>query len=264
MDRDGIPNTFIVAGAVCLVCSACVALAAVSLKSKQDINVALDIKKNILVSAGLLDPSNKEDMTNNSINSTFDTKIVDVVIELETGKDVSGEFSEVADYDQEKAAKSNEYVIPAELNIAQINNRALKAHVYKVVADEETIHYVFPVKGTGLWSTLKGFVALDKDLKTVKGLSFYSHGETPGLGGEVDNPTWKAQWNGKELFVESEGKFVPSIDFVKGKTKESTKFDGLSGATITTKGVKNLLNYWFGEDGFGPFLDTLRQSETAS
>ena len=93
-------------------------------------------------------------------------------------------------------------------------------------------------------------------MNTIDGLNFNSHGETPGLGGEVDNPNWKAQWKGKKIFNKEE---QIAIKVVKGKAnKNSDKFlyqvDGLSGATITSNGVSYLLEFWLGESGYGPYI----------
>ncbi|MOA31350.1 Na(+)-translocating NADH-quinone reductase subunit C [compost metagenome] len=119
------------------------------------------------------------------------------------------------------------------------------------------------MRGYGLWSTLYGFLALKGDLNTVVGLGFYQHGETPGLGGEVDNPKWKALWNGKSLFDE-QGQLA--IQIIKGSVdaqspNASHQVDGLAGATLTSKGVHNLLHFWLGENGFGPFLAKLNNGE---
>ena len=110
---------------------------------------------------------------------------------------------------------------------------------------------VLPVSGVGLWSTLYGFVALDADLQTVRGLTFYDHGETPGLGGEVDNPRWKALWPGRTVFDGDEVR----IEVIRGRAgpvdEDPYRIDGLAGATITSRGVTNLLRFWLGEQGFG-------------
>jgi Na+-transporting NADH:ubiquinone oxidoreductase subunit C len=129
--------------------------------------------------------------------------------------------------------------------------------VYLVKGEDGAVsQYIFPVYGKGLWSTLYGFIALQRDLQTVNGITFYEHGETPGLGGEVDNPVWKASWSGK-LALTPTGE--PQIDVIKGKVDAGTlqperKVDGLSGATITSVGVEGLVNYWLGPDAFGPFI----------
>ena len=119
---------------------------------------------------------------------------------------------------------------------------------------------ILPVYGKGLWSTLYGFIALEADLNTVAGLTFYEHAETPGLGGEIDNPRWKAFWPGKQLRANGDLR----IEVVKGQVNPDSpdavhQVDGLSGATITSRGVSNLVRYWI-NDGFGPYLDKLKAS----
>ena len=117
---------------------------------------------------------------------------------------------------------------------------------------------VLPIRGYGLWSTLRGFIALDYDsLKEtpdnveIKGITYYSHKETPGLGGEVDNPEWKSLWIGKRVY---DGAWDVKIECAKGASGEY-QVDSLSGATITSQGVTNMLQFWMGEEGFRPFLE---------
>ena len=144
-----------------------------------------------------------------------------------------------------------------------IKRREKYAFVYEVRDDSGQVEQVvLPIYGKGLWSTLYGFIAVDKDGKTVRGITFYQHGETPGLGGEVDNPRWKALWKGKQLFdgsVQSEIEVIKGV-VVAGTAKAQYQIDGLSGATITSNGVEQLVRYWVGPDGFGPFLEKLRHS----
>ncbi len=105
-----------------------------------------------------------------------------------------------------------------------------------------------------------GYLALEGDVSTIAGLGFYSHKETPGLGGEVDNPKWKALWPGVQLF---DANGSPALSLVKsrspaGSAKAQYEVDALSGATFTTKGVENMVKYWMGEGGFGPYLKKLK------
>src|SRR5690606_33924929 len=120
----------------------------------------------------------------------------------------------------------------------------------------ETSKIIIPVKGYGLWSTLYGFMALETDVNTVVGLVFYEHGETPGLGGEVDNPNWRAKWVGKEVYDENGN---VAISVIKGTVDPGApqaihQVDGLSGATLTARGVHNMLHFWLGESGYKSFL----------
>lgn len=117
---------------------------------------------------------------------------------------------------------------------------------------------ILPIEGKGLWSMLYGFIALRGDTRTIEGIGFYEHGETPGLGGEIDNPAWKASWKGKIALGEN---FQPIIKVVKGRGKNNNEIDGLSGATITSRGVSLLVRHWLGPQGFGPFLSQIRDGK---
>ena len=101
--------------------------------------------------------------------------------------------------------------------------------------------YAIPISGKGLWSTLYGYFAVEPDGETAKGITFYAHKETPGLGGEVDKAWFKDNFIGKR-FVNDKGELV-GIKVVKGKADPNSKYevDGISGATITSKGVETFL-----------------------
>ncbi len=254
MSNDSIGKTLTVALLLCLVCSVVVSGAAVFLKPLQQQNKLADKQKNILLAAGLYQEGK-------GISEQFE-RIEKRVVDIRSGE-YAGSDIDVATYDQRKAKKDPEMseVIPGDLDIASLKRRAKYAEIYVVNNDQgelETI--ILPISGYGLWSTLYGFIALKSDFNTVAGLAFYDHGETPGLGGEVDNPNWKAQWLGKEIYNE-EGVVMAKLK--KGGVDPSVELekrhyvDGLSGATLTGNGVSNLVNYWLGNEGFGPFLDKL-------
>jgi Na+-transporting NADH:ubiquinone oxidoreductase subunit C len=182
---------------------------------------------------------------------------------LETG--VFSEAQDAASFDPLKAAKDPQLstALPGAQDIALIKRRENLTTVYLVEQGGELETLILPVRGYGLWSTLHGFIALKGDLNTVVGFGFYQHGETPGLGGEVDNPKWKSLWNGKTLFDDN-GKLA--VEIIKGSVdpqsaKAEHQVDGLAGATLTTKGVNNLLHFWLGENGFGPLLANLKKGE---
>ena len=179
----------------------------------------------------------------------------------------SGDYVDDLDpvaYDQRRAAKDPalSVAIPPGKDPASIKRRALQASVYLVEQKGKIKKVILPVHGLGLWSTLYGFIALDsRDINTIRGLVYYEHAETPGLGGEVDNPSWKALWDGKQAFGE-DGSI--RIDVIKGKVvpgrpESIHQIDGLSGATITARGVKNMLRYWLSPEGFGPYLARLKE-----
>ncbi len=245
----------IVAVTLCFVCSVVVSSAAVLLRPLQLENAALDRKRNIVEVAGLLG-------SDGNVEEAF-KRIEPRVVNLETG-----EFAEDIDparYDQRKAAKDpkRSAALSKDQDIASISRRAQYATVYFVREGDAIRQVILPVHGYGLWSTLYGFLALNGDFRTVSGLKFYEHAETPGLGGEVDNPSWRGKWDGKVAFDDS-GK--PIIEVIKGVVDQTRpdaehRVDGLAGATLTTRGVDNLLKFWLGENGFGPFLVRMREKE---
>ncbi len=252
--NDSIKKTLTVALLLCIVCSVIVSGAAVVFKAQQQENKALDRKSNILAAAGLMEPGK-------SIDELY-AQITPRVVNLNTGEYTDAVNAET--YDQLRAAKDPEMskALSNSEDVAGIKRREKYATVYLVEKEGELDRIILPVRGYGLWSTLHGFLALEADANTVIGLGFYQHAETPGLGGEVDNPKWKALWNGKKLY--NEGSAEPVIELIKGSVDASTpnaehKVDGLSGATLTSRGVTNLVQYWVGEEGFGPYLSKLRK-----
>ncbi len=252
-NNDTIGKTITVTVLLCVVCSVIVSAAAVLLKPQQIANKELDRKTNILAAAGLMDSSK-------SVEELF-AQITTKVIDLETGK-----FTDEVDattYDARKASKDPvlSKALDRNVDIASIKRQAKYQTVYLVEKDGQLEKVILPVHGYGLWSTLYGFLALEGDLNTVVGLGFYSHAETPGLGGEVDNPLWKALWPGKKVYAE--GTMEPKLGLVKGKVDPASasaehQIDGLSGATLTSNGVSHLVKFWMGENGYAPFLANLK------
>ncbi len=254
MGNDSISKTFGVALALCVVCAVVVSSAAVILRPTQEINKLIDLKTNILASAGLL----QEGV---SIETQFE-QITPRVVDLSTGRFTDA--IDAATYDQRAAFKDpamSEALDPKQ-DPAKIRRRANYATVYLVQGEQGIEKIILPIKGYGLWSTLYGFLALEADLQTVAGIGFYEHTETPGLGGEVDNPKWKSSWIGKQAYNQGE----LAITVLKGKADMSragseSQIDGLAGATLTTRGVDNLVRYWLGDQGFSPLINHLKSGE---
>jgi Na+-transporting NADH:ubiquinone oxidoreductase subunit C len=259
--RDSLGYTFGVAAVLCVFCSLAVSAAAVALRPAQEVNRLLDRQKNILDAAGLAMgeiglPASQ--LTREQIDKLY-ARIEERLVDLETGQFTTE--LDIATYDPRDAAKQTAMSVPvgdSPYTIGKTRRERL-ARVF-LVRNPKTgaiSQVVLPVYGAGLWSTLYGYLALKRDLSTVQGLTFYEHAETPGLGGEVDNPGWKAQWVGVQLFDESG---QPAAGLAKGPAPANDPHlvDGLSGATITSNGVTNLIRYWVSEDGYGPFLRTLR------
>lgn len=253
LPNDSTRKTLIVALALSLVCSMLVSVSAVMLRPLQIENASIDRQRNILAAANLLDDDT-------DIADAF-SKIEARVVDLD-----SGQFAEDIDagsYDQRRAARdpAMSTALPRDRDIAGIGRRARYATVY-LVKDGETIEQIIlPIHGYGLWSTLYGFIALESDLNTVVGLKFYEHGETAGLGAEVDNPAWNAKWRGRRVFDASGTPVLRVAKAVSTATGDAAAYevDGLAGATLTSNGVTNMVHYWLGEQGFGPFLDAMRK-----
>ncbi len=244
------------AAAVCLVCAVVVSTAAVALEDRQDRNANLFKQKNVLLAAGLADED--QSLTADDVASRFEP-ITQLVVDLATGAVADDVDAET--YDQRVAALDPARSRVAPSNAARVMRVPNLAAVYEVRGPSGALEMVaLPIEGLGLWGTLYGFIALEGDLRTVRGLTFYEHKETPGLGGEVDNPRWKALWPGRLAF---DDELVPAIAVVKGPAGSVAEapyaIDGLSGATITSRGVTNLLRFWLGPDGFGPYLTRLRE-----
>ncbi|MEH6575748.1 MAG: Na(+)-translocating NADH-quinone reductase subunit C [Amphritea sp.] len=251
--KDTVGRTVTVAVVLCVVCSIIVSAAAVLLRPAQQANKELDRKSNILAAAGISDSSK-------TVDELFE-QITTRMLDMETGKFTDAVSAE--GFDARKAAKDPALSIKltSKQDIASIRRQARYIPVYLVENEGDIETLVLPVHGYGLWSTLYGFIALEGDLNTVAGLGFYEHAETPGLGGEVDNPNWKALWSGKQVYPA--GSYEPALGLIKGtvdpaSAKAAYQVDGLSGATLTSVGVTNLVQFWMGENGYAPFLANLK------
>lgn len=242
------------AAAVCLVCGIFVASAAVALRDQQQQNAKLDQQEKVLNVAGLLQEGQK--VSPAAIQKLFADNIKARVVDLATGE-----------YTEDDPVKFAELPVADKVappNPAGVPRIPAKAIIYQVMNGERISAVILPVHGKGLWSTMYGYVALAPDGNTIKGLTFYQHGETPGLGGEVDNPRWKGLWPGRKVYADGR----PKIDVIKGQAGppavDPYKVDGLSGATITSRGVGFLLQFWLGENGFQPYIEKFRSEGRAS
>ncbi len=253
LSNDSLEKTIAIALALCLVCAVLVSMAAVALKPLQIDNKAFDMKKNILDVAGLL-------KADTDISAAFAEQIEAKLVDLETGNYV--DTMDVEAYDQRKAAKDPalSIEIPAKQDIASIKRKAKIAKVYLVKDGSAIKSIILPVHGYGLWSTMYGFLALNADGQTVQSINFYDQAETPGLGGEVVNPLWRALWKDKKVYSDS-GEVALAL--IKGnvdptKADAAYKVDGLAGASLTSAGVTNLIKYWMSNEGFAPYLAKVR------
>jgi Na+-transporting NADH:ubiquinone oxidoreductase subunit C len=243
-----------------LACSALVAGAAVGLRPLQENNRQLDRQKNILYASGLYD----SEKTTQELFANIETHVID----LESGEFIPEDKIDPLSYNQRRAPFTDTMgdAIPKDADSARISRREKYSLVYLIKKDGRLSQVVLPVRGKGLWSTMYAYVALDADLTTIRGVSFYEHGETPGLGGEIENRGWQDSWQGKKLYS-SDG--TVALEVVKGSAerageKADYQIDGLSGATLTSKGVGNMLEFWFGDHGFNPFLAQLKKKDNSN
>jgi Na+-transporting NADH:ubiquinone oxidoreductase subunit C len=251
-----VANTLLVAVMLSLVCSILVASTAILLKPLQQRNEDLYRQQIILDVAGLY-------VAGSDIESLFagvETRMIDLA---------TGQYSDAvdaADFDAVAAAKDAELGIdiPAEYDTASIRRRARLSPVYLVRNENALNQIILPVYGPGLWSTMRGFLSLGPDGSSVRGLRFYEHAETPGLGDQIDKAEWRARWVDKQVFGTGD---QPRIEVIRGSVDENSsdaihQVDGISGATLTGRGVTKLVRYWTGPHGFGPFLERMRTEAT--
>ena len=269
--KDTLTGTLLVAFILCVVCSLVVSGAAVSLRSVQKKNKQLDQQKNIIDAAGLAMgeygvPASRLDKEKvDDLYSRVSEKIINLRDGTENTEFGDAEFDLIAIAENPKygktfaelEAENDDYNGPAFDFGEERRLDIMKVFFIKDKSGESIRQVVLPIYGKGLWGSLYGYMALKDDLQTIQGITFFQHKETPGLGGEVDNPAWKAQWEGVKLYDESG---QPSAYVYKGAAPSDNVYavDGLSGATITSNGVTELVRYWASDDGYKPFLEKLK------
>lgn len=248
--RDSISNTFVVAIGVSLLCSILVSAAAIFLKPAQDANENRYRQEIVLKVAGLY----AADMDIEKAFTAIDVQLVELA---------SGDY--VTTFDPrsfDSAAAVNDpglsVAIPDDVDLAGLKRRAIYMPVFLVRTGNEVEQVILPVYGKGLWSTMYGYLSLSPDGRTVLGLRFYEHAETPGLGDQIERQEWLAKWPGKQLFDEDGAQRLEVIrGTVTGGANAIYQVDGLSGATLTGRGVTRLLQYWTGPNAFGRYLEKL-------
>jgi Na+-transporting NADH:ubiquinone oxidoreductase subunit C len=214
-------NTYILlySAAITVVCGGLLAFAAVSLKPMQDANIAMEQKKNILSSVLTLNESD-------NIVEIYGKKVKGFVIDFEGNvKDGLKPEDVVVAVEYKKIPK--ERLLP----------------VYEFRNDSNKVEFaVMPVYGYGLWNNIWGFVAVKSDFNTIQGVKFQHAGETPGLGARIESEEIQERFKGKQIFDNGN---LTAVAIQKGEghdyASELHKVDGMSGATLTGKGVNNML-----------------------
>jgi Na+-transporting NADH:ubiquinone oxidoreductase subunit C len=236
-NNQSIGKTLGVVVALCLVCAIVVSFASVQLRPLQTANKNKDIQRNILAAAGF------EKVTN--VSDTFNSNIEPRVIDVKTGEFTDTDPT-IFDFEKSKFDAKMSVKLDKSADIASIQRMTTESPVYLAKGENGAVEsIILPIQGYGLWGIMYGFIALESDAETVKNIIFYKNNETPGLGGEIQNPAWTETWKGKQL----------PVNLVKGTAGTNVhKIDGLSGATLTSNGVDNTVDFWTGENGFVTFL----------
>lgn len=261
-NKDSLANVLTVSVLLCLVCSAVVSVAAVSLRDLQNENEKLAKQRNRLIAAGLIEV----DASNETVDEVYAARIREQWINLADGEPTLPPEPGTKAFDFEAAADDDDYSEPIPPLYGVPGRRPNVAPVYQVLSkDGSTVErVVLPVSGKGLWSTLRAYLALEvnfdepipRDRFPIAGVTFYEQAETAGLGAEVENPIWQEDWQGQFAFDEE---WSPQFDVAKVPAAEGTEaaayqVDALAGATITGDGVESMINYWLSEDAFGAYL----------
>ena len=191
-----------------------------SLEDITNSNIQADIKKNILSSLGFA-PSNKAPWTTENVEQIFKESIVSFVVD-KSGNVIPGKLPQDID------SKVDTELYP----------------LYKKIVDGKVDGFAIPISGKGLWGTMYGYFAIESDGATAKGITFYKHIETPGLGAEVDKPWFQQNFVGKR-FIDNDGNLI-GIQTIKGKVDELSdeayhQVDGITGATMTSRGLNEFL-----------------------
>jgi Na+-transporting NADH:ubiquinone oxidoreductase subunit C len=246
------------AAAVCVVCALLVSVAAVGLSERQENNARLYRQKNVLLAAGLVKPG--EDLSAAELLKIFDANIETRLIDLSTGAPVPPGKLDPKTYDQRRARTDPTLSRAAPDNRAGLARLPNVGTAYYVMDKGKVAQVVLPIEGAGMWGTLYGFISMDRDGNTVRGLTFYDQKETPGLGGEIGNPRWQALWQGRRAY---DANWEPKLTVIKGAAgppdRDPHRIDGLSGATITSNSVARLIGFWLSADGYAPYLKRLRE-----
>jgi len=246
MAKDSVFRSYYTVLLLALICSALIAFTAVGLRPQQESNRLQDQRKNILYAAGLFEKGKNID----ELFAPIETRYIELATGLYLTKD-----------QLDSKAKSKGRVLDNDDDIASLHLLEQYSPVYLVKQNGQLSQIILPVRGKGLWSTMYAYVAIDSDLTTIRGISFYEHGETPGLGGEIESRKWQDGWQGKKVYDPNGDMELRVIKGTADATgdKNLYQIDGLSGATLTAKGVSKLMEFWFGEHGFKPYLLQLKK-----
>jgi len=258
MSRESPRNAILVVMLTALVCSGLVSAAVVMLRPIQLNNQMLDRSRNIMQLTGLLPVDGQmEDEEVLELYKSLDRRLVDIdAAEFDPEMDPNTFSLQRADNDPELSI-----AIPSKQDSANLGRRSRYTPVYMVWDGDQLDRMILPVRGNGMWSMLRGYIALESDLNTIAGMTFYEQNETPGLGDQITHKHWLEQWQGRRIY-DDQGK--PRFRVNEGVVQPGTEtaefeVDALTGATVTANAVTGLVDYWFGPHGYREFLLALQE-----
>ncbi len=265
MANESLKKTLGIAILISLVCAILVSSAVVILKKIEVKNRQQEMMLQIL-------RAGKMEVKGRKINTLFQERVKPAMILLSTGEVVSGSsikgLPDLKKFNIKKISRHAQLSLPLPANQDRAGIKRIPKYmvIYYIQTLEQETYIILPIHGRGLWSTMYGYLALAaKDIRRITGITFYEHGETPGMGGEIDNPKWQQSWQGK-LALDSRGKVMLQVKKGRATIDSPYEIDGLSGATITSRGVDDMIKFWLGNDkwqtGYGPFLKKLKEKQT--
>ncbi|MGB4112460.1 MAG: NADH:ubiquinone reductase (Na(+)-transporting) subunit C [Yoonia sp.] len=252
LPNDSRTKTLGVAFLVSLVAAIAVSTTSVALKPRQEAQVQAAREANLAEMVATL-PGLAEVMRETGAES-----LETVVVALETGQIDPTLDAATYDFLNAQSDPTLSQPLAAFEDTAKIGQRPNFAPVYILRGTQGLALVVLPVYGTGYQSTIRAYLALHGDLTTIAALSIYEQGETPGLGTRITDPSWQALWSGKQA-TDDAGEVT--ITVVRGTANTATEVDGITGATRSTTGVTNLVQFWLGDLGYGTFLEALKAEE---
>ncbi len=258
MNKDSPQYAFLVVLITALVCSSLVSAAVVVLRPIQLNNQMLDRSRNIMQLTGLL-PSDgaleDEDML--KLYKTLDVRIIDI-----DAASYDGEIDPVT-FNSRQVLNDPDLsiAIPADQDQASLGRRSRFEPIYMVWNEDSLDRVILPVQGSGMWSMLYGYIALEADLNTISGMTFYEQNETPGLGDQITHGHWLEQWKGRQIYdFEGNPRFRINQGVVTPDAATAQyEVDALTGATVTGDAVTSMVHYWFGPHGYQAFLLAMRE-----
>jgi len=253
--RDKPIRVLWVSACVAIACSAMVTTAVSYFRPMQAAHASLERSRHILVAAGLL--ASTDSVSPRQIATRFRQ------LTVQTADLRSDEFTNTVDpltfdFETAGALESGSTALPKEKDIAKLGRRPDLMPIYLLSKDRALDSIVLPVYGQGMWSTIRAFISLRADAKTLQSLVIYEHGETPGIGDRIEDVTWLGSWSSKQV-IDENGAVALRLVRTGKAAADIHGVDAITGATVTSESVVTLVRFWLGEDGYGPVLKHLKR-----